>query len=275
MKQSDIVAAMRVLPEIDTAAEVRRRIDFIKYQLELSRQKTLILGISGGVDSCTCGRLAQLAVEELKQNDDGYGFIAVRLPYATQADEADAQRALNFIQPSHRVTVNVQPGSDAIHESTLAALAEAGLAGQNDIRADFSKGNVKARMRMIAQYHIAGLLGGLVLGTDHSAENVTGFYTKYGDGACDLVPLFGLNKRQVRQLAAHLGAPAETVNKIPTADLETLVPGKPDEEALGLTYDQIDDFLEGREIDSAAAQRIIDIYLATEHKRQPIATLYD
>ena len=275
MKQSDIVAEMKVLPEIDVAQEVRRRVDFIKYQLELSGQKNLVLGISGGVDSCTCGRLAQLAVEELNQNNSGYRFIAVRLPYAAQADEADAQRALDFIQPSHRVTVNVQPGSDAIHQSTLEALADAGLDGQSESAQDFNKGNVKARVRMVAQYHVAGLLGGLVLGTDHSAENVTGFYTKYGDGACDLVPLFGLNKRQVRQLAAHLGAPAEIVNKVPTADLESLVPGKPDEEALGLSYDQIDDFLEGREIDAAATRRIIEIFLATEHKREPIATVYD
>ena len=130
-------------------------------------------------------------------------------------------------------------------------------------------------MRMIAQYEIAGLLGGLVLGTDHSAENVTGFYTKYGDGACDIIPLFGLNKRQVRQVATHLGAPEKIVRKTPTADLETLAPSKPDEEALGLTYDQIDDFLEGREVDPAAADRIIHIYLTTAHKREPIATVYD
>ena len=68
----------------------------------------------------------------------------------------------------------------------------------SEAQIDFARGNVKARMRMIAQYEIAGLTGGLVLGTDHSAENITGFYTKHGDGACDLAPLFGLNKRQVR-----------------------------------------------------------------------------
>ena len=275
MNQAKIVSEMRVLPKIEPEAEVRRRVDFIKTQLENSGLNSLVLGISGGVDSCTCGRLAQLAIDELNQSGGNYRFVAVRLPYATQADEADAQRSLDFIQPSHRVSINVQPGSDAVHDSTMEALAAAGLAGQNDGRQDFSKGNVKARVRMVSQYHVAGLLGGLVLGTDHSAENVTGFYTKYGDGACDLVPLFGLNKRQVRQLAAHLGAPAEIVNKVPTADLETLAPSKPDEEALGLTYDQIDDFLEGREIDSAAAQRLIEIYNSTEHKRQPIATIYD
>jgi NAD+ synthase len=275
MNQADIVAEMQVLPEIDVQYEIRRRIDFIKYELELSGQKSLVLGISGGVDSCTCGRLAQIAVDELNHNDVPYRFIAVRLPYATQADEMDAQRSLDFIQPSHSVTVNVQPGTDAIHASTLAALAEQGLADQSAARQDFVKGNVKARMRMVAQYEIAGLLDGLVLGTDHSAENVTGFYTKYGDGACDIVPLFGLNKRQVRQIAAELGAPEQIITKTPTADLESLAPSKPDEETLGLSYDQIDDFLEGKKIDPEAERRIIHIFLTTAHKRQPIATVYD
>jgi len=275
MNQADIVAEMQVMPEIDVKYEIRRRVGFIKYQLEMSGQKALVLGISGGVDSCTCGRLAQIAVDELNQNDDGYRFVAVRLPYADQADETEAQQALDFILPSQSVTVNVQPGTDAIHESTLAALAEQGLADQTASKQDFAKGNVKARMRMIAQYEIVGLLGGLVLGTDHSAENVTGFYTKYGDGACDIAPLFGLNKRQIRQLATQLGAPEKIITKTPTADLESLAPSKPDEEALGLSYDQIDDFLEGKKIDPEAEQRIIHIFLTTAHKRQPIATVYD
>ncbi len=275
MNQADIVAAMQVLPDIDVAYEIRRRVDFIKYQLELSGQKTLVLGISGGIDSCACGRLAQLAVEELNQVTSGYRFIAVRLPYATQADETDAQQALDFIQPSHSLTVNVQPGSDAIHQSTMTALGTEGLDDLSEKIQDFARGNVKARMRMIAQYEIAGLLGGLVLGTDHSAENVTGFYTKYGDGACDLAPLFGLNKRQIRQLAAQLGAPQGIITKVPTADLESLDPSKSDEDALGLSYDQIDDFLEGKKIDPTAEQRIIHIFLTTAHKRQPIATVYD
>jgi NAD+ synthase len=275
MNQADIVAEMRVLPEIDVEYEIHRRVDFIKYQLELSAQKTLVLGISGGIDSCICGRLAQLAVEELNQAASGYRFIAVRLPYATQADETDAQQALEFIQPGHSLTVNIQPGSDAIHQSTMTALGTEGLDDLSEKIQDFARGNVKARMRMIAQYEIAGLLGGLVLGTDHSAENVTGFYTKYGDGACDLAPLFGLNKRQVRQLAAQLGAPQGIISKVPTADLETLDPSKSDEDALGLSYDQIDDFLEGKNIDPAAEQRIIHIFLTTAHKRQPIATVYD
>ncbi|MEM7563645.1 MAG: ammonia-dependent NAD(+) synthetase [Pseudomonadota bacterium] len=275
MNQAEIISEMKVLPEINAEAEITRRVGFIKQQLQASGLNTLVLGISGGIDSCTCGRLAQLAINELNQEGGDYQFVAVRLPYDVQADEHDAQQSLDFIQPSHAVTVNVKPGSDALHQSTLSALAEQNLSGQSDQLVDFCKGNVKARMRMVAQYEIAGLLGGLVLGTDHSAENITGFYTKYGDGACDLVPLFGLSKRQVRQLATQLGAPEKIIRKTPTADLESLAPSKPDEDALGLSYDQIDDFLEGKTIDSGAHQRIIEIYLATQHKRQPIATIYD
>ena len=128
---------------------------------------------------------------------------------------------------------------------------------------------------MVVQYEIAGMLNGLVLGTDHSAENITGFYTKYGDGACDLAPLFGLNKRQVRQIAAYLGAPKQVIHKAPTADLESLNPQLADEQALGLSYDQIDDFLEGRKVEPEVADRLIAIYQNTQHKRVPIPTIYD
>ena len=114
-----------------------------------------------------------------------------------------------------------------------------------------------------------------MIGNDQSAENVTGFYNNYGAGACDLVPLFGLNKRQVRAIAANLGAPQQLMGKAPTADLESLTPGKTDEDVLGLSYDQIDDFLEGKTLTPEISNRIIDIYCRTQHKRQPIASIYD
>ena len=275
MNAAQIIAEMRVLPQIDPQFEIRRRIDFIKQRLTASGLKTLVLGISGGIDSTTCGRLAQLAVEELNHTSEDYQFIAVRLPYATQKDEAEAQQAVDFIRPSKALSVNVQPGADAIHQATWSAMAAQGLATASDAQADFAKGNVKARTRMVIQYHIAALTGGLVLGTDHSAENITGFYTKWGDGACDLAPLFGLSKRQVRLVGETLGAPALLVGKVPTADLECMAPQKADEAALGLSYEQIDDFLEGKAVPADVSEKLIGIYLRTQHKRQPIPTLYD
>ena len=271
-----IISQMQVLPAIDVEAEVVRRVDFIKSQLRGAGMRTLVLGISGGVDSCTLGRLAQLAVNQLNsEGEHEYQFIAVRLPYNVQKDEQDAQASIDFIQPSQALSVNVQPGADAIHEETCRALQENKLLPASESKQDFVKGNVKARTRMVIQYEIAGMLDGLVLGTDHSAENITGFYTKYGDGACDLAPLFGLNKRQVRQVAEHLGAPPHIVYKAPTADLESLSPQKADEQALGMSYDQIDDFLEGKPVDSAVSEKLIDIFEKTQHKRVPIPTIYD
>lgn len=267
---------MRVLPSIDPHFEISRRVDFIKRKLQEAGCKALVLGISGGVDSTTCGRLAQLAVNQLnEETSGGYQFIAVRLPYGEQKDEDEAQLALGFIQPSHSVSVNIKQGVDGIHAATNTALEGTGLIPTDAAKVDFVKGNVKARARMVAQYEIAGYVGGLVLGTDHSAENITGFYTKFGDGACDLAPLFGLSKRQVREVAATLGAPELLVKKVPTADLEELDPQKADEDALNLTYDQIDDFLEGKPVSSEVSERLIHIYKVTQHKRQPIPTIYD
>jgi NAD+ synthase len=238
---------------------------------------SLVLGISGGVDSSTCGRLCQLAIDELNQQQqtDTYQFIAMRLPYGEQADEDEAQLAVDFIKPSQRVTVNIKPATDGMHETVTQALLNAGNEQPSEQSLDFVKGNVKARQRMIAQYEIAGLNKGLVVGTDHSAENITGFYTKFGDGACDLAPLFGLSKRQVRLLAKTLGAPELLVTKTPTADLECDRPGLADEDALGVSYDQIDDFLEGKAVSAEVEQKLIAIYQRTEHKRQPIPTVYD
>src|SRR3954471_9769767 len=134
-------------------------------------------------------------------------------------------------------------------------------------QADFHLGNIKARQRMIAQYAIAGASHGLVIGTDHAAEALMGFFTKFGDGAADILPLAGLNKRRVRAIAAHLGAPGNLVNKVPTADLETNTPLRPDEDAYGVTYEQIDDFLEGQAIPADAEARILKAYRTTAHKR--------
>lgn len=277
MNTADIIKEMQVLPEIDPGFEIKRRVDFIKSKLTQSGAKNLVLGISGGIDSTTCGRLAQLAVDQLNEasGDNRYRFIAVRLPYDIQMDEHDAQAAIAFIRPSSSVAVNVKPGADGIHEQTVASLSEQSLLPDSESTIDFSKGNVKARTRMVIQYDIAGLVGGLVLGTDHSAENITGFFTKWGDGACDLAPLFGLSKRQVRLIAKTLGAPQDIVDKTPTADLECMAPQKADEHALGITYDELDDFLENRPVSEEAKSRIVDIYKRTQHKRQPIPTIYD
>lgn len=266
----------RVLPEIEPEGEARRRARFLADYLRASGQRRLLLAVSGGVDSALAGRLCSLAVAELRagKGDEAapdYSFLALRLPYGTQRDAADAERALAWMQPTEVATVDIAAAVRALESS----LPEREAAGRSEADRDFARGNTKARMRMAAQYHLANLGGGLVVGTDHSAEALVGFFTKFGDGAADVAPLFGLSKRQVRLLARHLGAPADLVGKTPTADLEDLRPGVPDEEALGLTYREMDDWLEGRPVPAGAAARIERIHAATEHKRRGPVTPYD
>ena len=275
MNKQAIIDEMRVLPSIDPESEITRRVNFIKQQINTSGCKSLVLGISGGVDSFTCGRLAQLAAQQLRHEtgNDDYQFYAVRLPYGTQKDEQDAQISLDAIAADNVLTVNIQAATDAVNQQVCDTLEQAKESLTQEA-IDFAKGNVKARVRMTSQYQIAGLVNGLVLGTDHSAENITGFYTKHGDGACDLAPLFGLSKRQVRLLAKTMGAPDSITYKTPTADLECLSPQKEDEAVLGISYDDIDDFLEGKPVSEASEKRLIEIYNKTQHKRLPIATIY-
>ncbi|GHE58836.1 NH(3)-dependent NAD(+) synthetase [Streptomyces longispororuber] len=248
----------------DAEREIERRVAFLTERLTTTGLRSLVLGISGGVDSTTAGRLCQLAVERARAAGHEARFHAMRLPYGVQADEHDAQLALSFIRPDDVLTVDVKPASDAALEAALAG----GVTFRDARHQDFVQGNIKARQRMIAQYAVAGAYDGLVVGTDHAAEAVSGFFTKFGDGAADLVPLTGLTKRRVRAVADALGAPAELVWKVPTADLETLDPGKTDEDALGVTYDEIDDFLEGKPVDEDVFETIVRRYRLTDHKRR-------
>lgn len=258
--QAEIIQALGVKPEISPADEIRERIDFMKAYLKKTGAKGFVLGISGGQDSTLAGRLAQRAVEEARDEGHDATFVAVRLPYGTQRDEADAQLALEFISPDEAVTFDIKP-------------AVLGIDSGSDLTfSDYNRGNVKARTRMVAQYAIGGERGLLIIGTDHAAEAVTGFYTKFGDGACDLTPLAGLNKGQGRQLLAEMSAPESLYLKVPTADLLDGVPGQPDEVELGVSYADIDNYLTGGSVSEETAATIERMYLRTEHKRQmPVA----
>lgn len=197
--QQQIISELHVSPAVDPAAEVERRSSFLAEYLRHMDAKGLVLGISGGQDSSLAGRLCQLAVDKVRAEGGDASFTAVRLPYRVQADEADAQLALAFIRPDRQVVFDIHRGVDGIASAFTDAVGEP--------ISDFVKGNVKARARMIAQYAIAGQAGLLVVGTDHAAEAVTGFFTKYGDGGADVLPLTGLTKRQGRALLEYLGAP--------------------------------------------------------------------
>jgi NAD+ synthase len=267
-KQREIIAALQVKSEIDPAEEAARRIQFLQDYLTHSQRDGLVLSISGGQDSALAGRLCQMAVERLRERRaQDYRFIALRLPYGRQQDEEDAQRALRFVAPDQTYTVNIQSAV----ESAVAAFEEAtGLP-----MTDYNKGNQKAQQRMTVHYRVACQFNALVVGTDHAAEAVAGFFTKYGDGGVDLTPLTGLTKGQGRSLLQYLGADERLYTKPPTADLLDVNPGQLDEDELGIGYAVFDAYLEGKEVSLEDARRIEARYDATEHKRWPPVTPFD
>ena len=267
--QKEIIKYEHVLPQIDPQKEIRRSVDFLKDYLKSNTfLKSYVLGISGGQDSTLAGKLCQMAISEMRSEtgDNSYQFIAVRLPYGVQADAQDAADAVAFQRPDQDLVVNIKPAVDAL----VSTLNEAG----QEIT-DFNKGNIKARERMVVQYAIAGAHNGAVVGTDHAAENFSGFYTKYGDGAADLTPLFRLDKRQGKQMLKFLNCPEHLYHKAPTADLEENKPGLPDEVALGVSYRDVDDYLEGHEVSEEAAEKIESLWRKSEHKRHLPVTVFD
>lgn len=262
--QQNIASSLGVRTACTPVEEIQRRVAFLtEYALKIGSCKGYVLGISGGQDSTLAGRLAQLAVENMRHQGREATFIAVRLPYGEQHDEADAQLALDFIGADREVTVQIKQSVDA----SVAAIENA----TEESVSDFNKGNIKARERMIAQYAVAGDNGLLVVGSDHAAEAVTGFFTKFGDGAADVMPLSGLTKGQGAAMLRELNAPVRLWQKVPTADLLDVHPGETDESSLGVTYDEIDEYLLGHTVAERVSSRIEHLYLTSAHKRaQPV-----
>jgi len=266
-KQTQIMKELHVKPVIDVAEEIHNRINFLKDYCRKTGAKGFVLGISGGQDSTLAGRLCQLAAEELRAEGYEAVFYAIRLPYGVQQDEDDAQLALQFIQPDKALTFNIG--------SAVDAFAVTYQESDDQPLSDYHKGNVKARMRMVAQYAVAGEHQCLVVGTDHAAEAITGFFTKYGDGGADVVPLTGLTKEQGRELLKELNANERLYLKTPTADLLDNKPQQADETELGMEYRQLDEYLVGNEVDPAAKKAIEQRYDNTQHKRELPVTPFD
>lgn len=262
-KQQEIIAALGVEPTIQPMEEIEKRSKFLADYLGQTGFNGFVLGVSGGQDSLLAGILAQRAIKLRRQSGQNCCLHTMLLPYGDQHDRADAELAVETIKSHSKSSViehdiDIQPSVDALVTS---------LRKNGQEISDFNKGNLKARIRMMTQYAIAGACRLLVVGTDHAAESVTGFFTKFGDGAADIMPLYGLNKRQGRAMLNVLQVPERLLRKTPTADLLDDHPAQPDEVELGLAYDDIDDYLEGKEVDPNIAKKIEERYDKTQHKR--------
>ncbi|MBD2847330.1 ammonia-dependent NAD(+) synthetase [Paenibacillus sp. IB182496] len=263
--QQEIIRKLGVQPTIDVEADIRRRVDFLKTYVLDSGTSGLLIAISGGIDSSVAAGLCKRATDELTaETGKPYMTLGVFLPYGTQADISDSYAVARAFELEHTVEANIE---DAVNE--IALEVEHSLKGIHVNRHinQLTKGNIKARSRMVAQYALASELNLLVVGTDHASEAIIGFYTKWGDGAVDITPLASLNKRQVRLLAGALGVPQTVLDKAPSAGLWE---GQTDEGELGITYADNSDYLEGKTIAPEVAEKLEQHYRKTEHKRSPI-----
>ncbi|GKU80429.1 ammonia-dependent NAD(+) synthetase [Paenibacillus sp. L3-i20] len=263
--QEQIIERLGVKPSIDPEVEVRKRVDFLKNYVLNSGTTGLLIAISGGLDSAVAAGLCKRATDELSaETGKEYMTLGVFQPYAEQSDISDSYAVAEAFALTHKVETNI---GEAVDEMAIEVEHSFKKLGIHRHISRGGKGNVKARTRMVMQYALAFDLNLLVVGTDHASEAITGFYTKWGDGAVDITPLSTLNKRQVRLIGAHIGVPDSVLHKAPTAGLWE---GQTDEDELGIKYDDNSDYLEGKEIADAVREKLEKQYLKTEHKRSPI-----
>ena len=221
-----------------------------KQRTELYRLRGYVLGLSGGVDSAVC--LCLLA-------RTGAPLRVFMLPTAlNQAQDLDDARDVLRSCDSHGEVIPIQPMVDVMMESVQDALA------QDCERLQVLRGNLMARLRMTTLYTIAQSHHAVVVGTGNAAEFYTGYFTKFGDGAADVLPLAHLRKEQVYELGALLGVPERIMRKAPSAGLWQ---GQTDEGEMGVSYREIDAFLRGETVSAAARERIAYWHERSHHKR--------
>lgn len=238
-----------------------RMASWIRQQVEGAGANGIVVGLSGGIDSAVVARVAQLAV--------GDRVLGVIMPaHSNPQDEADA-RLVAGVFSLRTVRVDLSGPFDALLTSIQGGLAALpGGAPVRDAASDrLTLANVKPRLRMTTLYFVANRLNYLVAGTGNRSEIAVGYYTKYGDGGVDLLPLASLVKSQVRALAAELGVPQAIMDKAPSAGLWM---GQTDEGEMGFTYDGLERYLnEGTHaVAPAVAERIRRLARASEHKRR-------
>ena len=227
---------------------------FLKNYLKKSGCEAFVLGISGGVDSSLVAAIARKAVGKDK-------LFCYSLPIHSNADdEKDAKRLANQIDINLKV-VNL---SD-VYDSYIKALD-----GSSFTR--LTSSNLKVRMRMVALFAYAQEHKALVLGTDNADESYVGYFTKYGDGAVDLLPIVHLTKAEVREAAKLYGVSDELANRVPTAGL---FEGQTDEKEMGVKYDDLDAYLLGKEVSPEIKERIEHLHKTSEHKRISIPKMHE
>src|SRR4051794_15421346 len=246
---------------------------WLRFQMEQVGASRLVLGLSGGIDSAVVCALSTMAVGPSR-------VITAIMPIQSRPEDMrDAElvasafevvpRVINLV-PAHDALIAAMPGDDS------AGLEDANVdPARQALRSQLAGANVKPRLRMTALYFLANRYNGLVVGTGNKTELAIGYFTKYGDGGVDVLPLGDLDKTAVRGLARALGVPELVISKAPSAGLWE---GQTDEAEIGVTYEELDRALAsmasgepGEPLDSDRMDRIAALISASEHKRRAIS----
>jgi NAD+ synthase len=232
-------------------------VTFLKEYKEQAHADGYILGVSGGIDSAVCAFLIKKAC-----GDNCLGLI---LPcYSQEEDAFDAALVCQAANLDFK-TVSLNETYDEIYKSIISSFK----VENSSSKVEMALANTKVRLRMTTLYAVGQMKNYLVVGTDNMGEHYTGYFTKHGDGACDVLPLVQLTKGEVFEAGRILGVPERVLNRRPTAGL---IANTYDEDELGVSYPELDAFLLGNPIDPKKEERIAILHRNSEHKRKPAAT---
>lgn len=243
------------MEEKEMQRKVEQIVDWLKKKKEEAGMKGLLVGVSGGIDSAVVAHLIKKA-----SPDESLGVI---LPCKSDPQDNEDAIKVNESCGIESMTVDLTDAHNALFPTIQEQLKNNNRL--NEEKQQLVDANLRARLRMSTLYAIAGNSDYLVVGTDNAAEFHTGYFTKYGDGGVDLVPLVSLGKGEVREMAAYLGVPDSIVNKQPSAGLWE---GQTDENEMGTTYEKIDAYLRGEEIPEEDKQIIDRMHRNSAHKRE-------
>lgn len=219
---------------------------WLRKEIEKSGAKGVIVGISGGIDSALVGAIAKEAFP-----NDSFGVIMPILD--RESDKEDGIELCKLIELDYSIISLKNEYETMVDKLNLTN--------------DLGKGNLQARLRMSALYAIAQEKSYLVLGTDNYAEYYLGYFTKYGDGGCDLLPIVQLHKSEVFKMSELLGLPKSIINKAPSAGLWD---NQEDEKQLGFKYNDFESFIKNKKISKDIELKIYKQHESTEHKRNKI-----
>ena len=227
-------------------------VGWIKNMVKKAGASGCIIGISGGVDSAVCAFLVKKAMHKK--------CLAVVMPcHSNPDDESDAMKVINECKIPY-----VKVDLTSTYDTLISSISELKVLDKSSEGYKIAIANTKARLRMTTLYSFAKSLNYIVVGTDNACEWYTGYFTKFGDGGVDIVPIIGLTKKEVRDVGKILGVPEAIIKRRPTAGLIVDVY---DEDELKVTYEEIDNYLLGKKISQSSVDRIEHLHNISEHKR--------